>query len=231
MELPAEIAGHQPEPASQQPAQPAAQPAPAATPQPVPPLPAAAAMQAPGQQSPRPAAAAEQTSQEPASLLGSPNPEDAPVTDWGSVDLGIADLDAGLVAGFGEQAVGLGLTPKQCKSLAAWHAKAVSEAWQAEYKKESEALAKVWVSDLERNRSAVRSLAQRIERVPGLEKFTAELIRSGAANNATVLAGLHVLASQLGEDHAGRLAPGPGTRSETALEGILDVARRSRGII
>lgn len=212
----------------------------------------AAALQAPednpNQAAPQPDAAspagvqADGTSQgadEPASqqagqnLLEAPtDPDDAPITDWASVDLGLApdQVDAGLVAAFGEQAMALGLSAKQARELAQWQVRVAGEAGKQAYGEEVAALQKAWGRHFENNRKRVCGLVSRIERLPGMGNFSGELLRSGAARNATVVQGLLAMASMVEEVQQGRLGGQPGQRSETPLEGILDVARQSRGL-
>lgn len=156
--------------------------------------------------------------------------EDRPITDFARVDLqlGGAEVNRDLLDGFGRAATEAGLTPRQARALAQWHMRGVAEARDAAQAAQARELAASWGRDYEANRQQVVALCSRLDRVPGLENFSSELARSGAADNAVVVRGLRELAAMLGEDRAGAASGSGQRRAETAYEGICDAFARAR---
>lgn len=163
-----------------------------------------------------------------------PDPEKQPITDWSKVNLDIpkdSQIDPDVLAAFGELAQKEGLTPVQAKAAVHFQLDAIRKA-QAAYLAEQEKILKdAWGADIKRNSEQVMSLVTRISRIKGLEDFPKAFDMSGAANNATVLKGLHAIAALLEEDGTGTPsgAAGGGSREETALEGIQAVFAEARG--
>lgn len=157
--------------------------------------------------------------------------DNLPIKDWSGVgDLGIDrdKCDQAMLASFGKPAVELGLTPAQARGLVKWQAEYAKASQEASLARESEALRAAWGQSHDANLRAVVNLCARLDREPGLEGFTEALRMSGAAGNAVVVRGLHVLAGTLGEDRAGSLS-GSGSAPETPYDGIVAAFARARG--
>lgn len=158
-----------------------------------------------------------------------PDPASLPVTDFSKVDLGVdpASLDAGMVKSFGEQAVGIGLTPLQCKALAQWQVADTEARAKAHMAEQLEILKGAWGAEFDARCHKVLEFCARMDRAPGLAGFSAAVTKSGAGANAVLVQGLYAMAQAIGEDSAGRLAHA-GRGTETALEGIQRVFAEAR---
>ena len=159
-----------------------------------------------------------------------PKTDDAekPITDFSKVDLGLAEgADAELVAEFGRQAVELGLTPKQARSLAQWQ-----QALEARVRKEQIAagaaeLAAEWGPKATENQQQALALVSRIDRLMGDNRFSTALAKTGAACNTDFVRALHILAQMTSEDALGANShPSAPVKEETALEGLQQLFRK-----
>lgn len=160
------------------------------------------------------------------------DPDNSPISDWESVDLGLSEEDAvdqDVLASFGKAAVDLGLTPKQAKALARWQLDAIAEARTALMETGAEELRKDWGRKSEANQQKVLSLIANIDRKIGNEAFSKALGASGATCHAGVIKGLYAIASMLSEDAmgAGKASAMP-DKPETALEGIENAFREMK---
>lgn len=160
-------------------------------------------------------------------------PEDTPITEWKDVDLGLADnpvLDADLLESFGTTcAAGLGLTPRQAKGIVEFQLNAIADMTAKREAEQSAILDREWGRQREANIRSVLEVAKIVERDGKIAGFTEALNKSGAGLDATVVRGLHWLASRIGEDGTGN---GNGSaadmRPETAYEGIQRAFARAR---
>lgn len=160
-----------------------------------------------------------------------PDPENTPISDWESVDLGLGEdaVDGEVLKSFGKAAVDLGLTPKQARVLAQWQLDTIAESRTALLETGAEELRKDWGRKNEANQRAVLTLIANVDRKLGNDAFSKALGISGATCHAGVIKGLHAIASMLSEDAmgAGKGAPMP-DKPESALEGIENAFREMK---
>lgn len=157
------------------------------------------------------------------------DPDEAPITDWGKVDLQLdegVEWDAGLLEQFGQQAVELGLTPKQARTLAQWQTRQVAEYRQARVDAGIAELRAEWGNKLPARQKSALAFVSQIDRKLqaanpklGDKAFSRAIAKSGAACDANFVRGLWLMASMLEEDSIGQPHSGAGTvKPETPEE-------------
>ena len=176
-----------------------------------------------------PNAAAEPTTQDLTQETPA-DPDAAPLTAWHSDTVttpdGI-DVDADLLAGFGETAVAAGLSKKQAQALVDWQTKYIQTQAQAQLDAGVETLKKAWGAKAEGNQQAVLSLISRIDRLTGDDSFSRALGESGATRHPGVVIGLHRISQMLSEDSIGNATGAASQREETAFEGLQNAFNES----
>ncbi len=162
---------------------------------------------------------------------GTPDPENAPISDWSSVDIGLPEgsFDAEVLSDFGATAVELGLTPKQARELARWQTERIARSREELLQNGVRELTREWGSRTESNRQAVLSLISRIDRLTGDDGFSRALGESGAACFPGVARGLLALSRLLEEDSIGAGgAAAQAVQDESAIDGLKNAFRESR---
>lgn len=160
------------------------------------------------------------------------DPDAAPLTAWASDTVTMpegVEADADLLAGFGAAAVAAGLSKTQAQALVDWQTKFIQQQAQARLDAGVQALQKAWGAKAEANQQAVLSLISRIDRLMGDDSFSRALGESGATLHPGVVRGLHRIAQLMSEDSIGNAAGAAAEHDETALEGLENALRESKG--
>ena len=160
------------------------------------------------------------------------DPEAAPLTAWAADTVTMpegVEADAELLAGFGSAAVAAGLSKKQAQALVDWQTKYIQTQAQARLDAGVQALQKAWGVRAEANQKAVLGLVTRIDRLMGDDSFSRALGESGATLHPGVVQGLHKIAQLMSEDSIGNAAGAAAEHDETALEGLENAMRESKG--
>ena len=159
-------------------------------------------------------------------------PDAAPLTEWAADTVTMpegVEVDAEMLAGFGSAAVAAGLSKKQAQALVDWQTKYIQTQAQARLDAGVQALQKAWGARAEANQKAVLGLVTRIDRLMGDDSFSRALGESGATLHPGVVQGLHKIAQLMSEDSIGNGAGAPAEHDETALEGLENALRESKG--
>lgn len=160
------------------------------------------------------------------------DPDAAPLTAWAADTVTMpegVEADAELLAGFGAAAVAAGLSKKQAQALVDWQTRYIQTQAQARLDAGVQALQKAWGSKAEANQKAVLGLVSRIDRLMGDDSFSRALGESGATLHPGVVRGLHRIAQLISEDSIGNAAGAAADHDETALEGLENALRESKG--
>lgn len=160
-----------------------------------------------------------------------PGPEDAPLAAWDAAELGLgegAKVDPALLDAFGKDvAVAAGLSLKQTRAIVEWQLGALEKARLDLRAKSGAELRDQWGEAAPARLADCLNLARQIDE--GNPGFIDAIEKSGLADSAAFLRGLHSIVEKLAEDKAGAGA-GAGARrgGQTRLEGIVEALAREQ---
>lgn len=162
------------------------------------------------------------------------DPADKPIKDWSKVKIEFpedAPIDKQALGDFGKEAVKLGLTENQAKSLVNFQLELIAQQRERLMEAGMKELQKSWGGKMSENRQAVLTMLANVDRQMGEgNRFTKALDACGATCFPAVCEGLFYLAQSISEDSMGRGgAAGGADHKETAEEALQAEWEKARG--